>query len=150
ANLPALAARIAADKAKYADPPDPRAAALAEGARKTERQFHLLKAEESLLRGQFQLAEALDISKPVDEEGEKAREKKIAAARKQLQDAQDGLSKSVESYSSVGQVYPKSSSGRRLALAQWITSRQNPLTARVAVNHMWLRHFGKALVPTIS
>jgi hypothetical protein len=35
-----------------------------------------------------------------------------------------------------------------LALARWIASRQNPLTARVAVNHIWLRHFGSALVPS--
>jgi hypothetical protein len=31
-------------------------------------------------------------------------------------------------------------------LAQWITDRQNPLTARVAVNHVWQRHFGEPLV----
>ncbi len=42
------------------------------------------------------------------------------------------------------------STGRRLALARWITDRRNPLTARVAVNHVWLRHFGKPLVPTVA
>ena len=41
------------------------------------------------------------------------------------------------------------SSGRRLALARWIASDQNPLTARVAVNHIWLRHFGQPLVPSV-
>lgn len=45
--------------------------------------------------------------------------------------------------------YSKTSTGRRLALAQWITSRENPLTARVAVNHIWLRHFGEPLVETV-
>jgi hypothetical protein len=35
-------------------------------------------------------------------------------------------------------------------LARWIASKNNPLTARVAVNHIWLRHFGKALVPTVT
>jgi hypothetical protein len=35
-------------------------------------------------------------------------------------------------------------------LARWIAGKDNPLTARVAINHMWLRHFGKALVPTVS
>src|SRR5581483_836041 len=39
--------------------------------------------------------------------------------------------------------------GRRLALARWITDQQNPLTARVAMNHVWMRHFGKPLVPTV-
>jgi len=44
--------------------------------------------------------------------------------------------------------YPATSSGRRLALARWIASPENPLTARVLVNHVWMRHFGSALVPT--
>ncbi|MEW6160694.1 MAG: DUF1553 domain-containing protein, partial [Verrucomicrobiota bacterium] len=44
--------------------------------------------------------------------------------------------------------YPKVSTGRRLAFAKWLVQRENPLTARVAVNHIWLRHFGTGLVPT--
>jgi hypothetical protein len=44
--------------------------------------------------------------------------------------------------------YPDVSTGRRLALARWITDRKNPLAARVAVNHVWMRHFGRALVPS--
>ena len=46
--------------------------------------------------------------------------------------------------------YPVQSSGRRLALARWLTDSRNPLTARVAVNHLWARHFGAGLVPTLS
>src|SRR5262249_18036599 len=45
--------------------------------------------------------------------------------------------------------YPHTSSGRRLALAKWIADRDNPLTARVAMNHLWLRHFGAAIVPSV-
>ncbi len=41
------------------------------------------------------------------------------------------------------------STGRRSALARWITDRRNPLTARVAVNHIWMRHMGEPLVPTV-
>jgi Protein of unknown function (DUF1553)/Protein of unknown function (DUF1549)/Planctomycete cytochrome C len=42
------------------------------------------------------------------------------------------------------------STGRRLALARWICDPRNPLTARVAVNHIWARHFGTGLVDTPS
>jgi mono/diheme cytochrome c family protein len=45
--------------------------------------------------------------------------------------------------------YPLTSTGRRLALARWIAHPANPLSARVAVNHVWSRHFGQALVPTV-
>ena len=43
-----------------------------------------------------------------------------------------------------------STSGRRLALAHWITSGTNPLVARVLVNRVWLHHFGRGLVGTPS
>jgi hypothetical protein len=45
--------------------------------------------------------------------------------------------------------FPPTSTGRRTALANWLADAANPLTARVAVNHLWLRHFGQPLVPTV-
>jgi len=41
-------------------------------------------------------------------------------------------------------------SGRRLALAQWIASAQNPMTARVIVNRLWQKHFGRGIVATLD
>ncbi len=40
---------------------------------------------------------------------------------------------------------PETVNGRRLALAQWITSPHNPLTARVMANRIWQWHFGQPL-----
>jgi hypothetical protein len=45
--------------------------------------------------------------------------------------------------------FPAYSTGRRTALAAWIADRRNPLTARVAVNHIWARHVGTPLVATM-
>ncbi|MBP3955970.1 DUF1553 domain-containing protein [Gemmata sp. G18] len=41
------------------------------------------------------------------------------------------------------------STGRRRAFAHWLTDTKNPLTARVAVNHIWMRHFGQPIVPSV-
>lgn len=42
------------------------------------------------------------------------------------------------------------SSGRRTALANWIASPTNPLTARVYVNRAWNQYFGSGIVRTVS
>jgi hypothetical protein len=39
-------------------------------------------------------------------------------------------------------------SGRRLALAEWLTQPEHPLTTRVLVNRLWLHHFGEGIVAT--
>ncbi len=45
---------------------------------------------------------------------------------------------------------PANAGVRRLALANWIASPSNPLTARVMVNRVWQHHFGKGIVNTPS
>jgi hypothetical protein len=52
-------------------------------------------------------------------------------------------------YAVLSKQHPKVSSGRRTALARWIANKDNPLTARVAVNHVWMRHFGEPLVSSV-
>ena len=38
--------------------------------------------------------------------------------------------------------------GKRRALAEWLTDRRNPRTARVLANRLWQYHFGRGIVPT--
>ncbi|TDK66676.1 DUF1553 domain-containing protein [Sapientia aquatica] len=44
----------------------------------------------------------------------------------------------------------ETSSGRRSALAAWIASPENPLTARVLVNRVWAQYFATGIVSTVS
>ena len=76
--------------------------------------------------------------------------KKVAQAYKSLYDAEEKLGDdpTTEFKSRSEDNYPSKSTGRRLAFAKWIASEENPLTARVAVNHLWLRHFGRGIVAT--
>lgn len=46
--------------------------------------------------------------------------------------------------------FPDSLAKNRLGLAQWITSKENPLTARVAVNRYWKNIFGNGIVRTVE
>jgi hypothetical protein len=90
-------------------------------------------------KGTDKVAKDLEAAKKKFTDAEKA----LAAAEKELAAAPSTAFKprAVTSYSSV-------STGRRLAFARWVVSPENPLTARVAANHLWRHHFGSALVPS--
>lgn len=54
-----------------------------------------------------------------------------------------------------GQTQPEivptaTSSGRRTALANWLTSAQNPLTARVYANRIWSQYFANGIISTVG
>lgn len=137
AAIPALEARIAAEHATTLTPVPENMEALAEQARKLELAANFLFAQSQVTLAQYELEQA------------KGNDKKIGAARSKLEAGLKALKQPAEGYSPIGPRYPSTSTGRRLALARWIGSKQNPLTARVAINHMWMRHFGKPLVSTV-
>ncbi len=86
------------------------------------------------------------------EEALAAAEKKIAAkdtAYTPLRGAKKALETPEHKEDSYGPTFSPTSTGRRLMLAKWITSRENPLAARVAVNQVWMRHFGEPLVESV-
>ncbi len=149
-DLKAQQARLAADRAHWAAPPDPRSKELAEAARKAERSAGLLKAEMSLLEAQQKLAYALQEPPAAAGTLVKTREKRVSVANSQLRAAQTALGQAKNEYSPIGILYPRTSTGRRTALGRWITREENPLTARVAINHIWMRHFGEPLVTSIE
>jgi len=100
----------------------------------------------------------------VESPEQKKAQEKLEKANKDLETAQGKLAEAETALASADeklraepstayepravQSYPAESTGRRLAFARWVTDARNPLTARVAMNHVWLRHFGRGLVPT--
>jgi len=76
-------------------------------------------------------------------------EKLLQNARLAADRARKALAEKSPSYTPLGPLYPPSSTGRRTALARWLTGRSNPLPARVAVNHIWMRHLDRPLVDSV-
>ncbi len=77
--------------------------------------------------------------------------KEKAAAKKLTEVAAKKMKEEVSTrYTPRDTEYVDTSSGRRTAFARWLASKENPLTARVAANHVWLRHFEHGLVPTVN
>jgi hypothetical protein len=153
AALASAEARMAADRARYGETLQADAAALIKQASVLEREAQTKKAEADVLSGESALAIATN--KPAAEAN---RAKEIETANNQLTAGRAALTKAqaaladpalAEKYTPFSPQYPQTSTGRRKALAEWMTSRDNPLTARVAVNHIWTRHFHVPLVASV-
>lgn len=161
AMLDSLEARMMADDAKYLGKGN--RDALSQLASDCERQaayqWTILQeqtAELETLQAEQEVA-ALLASTPNDAKAIDGAKSKVAKAIQRLADSRAALDKSrsasvssSQEYSSLAPTYPATSTGRRKALAQWITDPSNPLTGRVGINHIWARHFGQALVDSVA
>jgi len=153
-QIAAAMAKPAMIRAVFAADQSKQDKALAKAAAAAEANYKLAQAEVDLAK-----AEADPKAKDAD--------KKIKAAREALEKAKKKIAAPGEAYSSLPaslkaqegpeesanatvQTYPDTSTGRRLALAKWIADKRNPLTARVLVNQVWMRHFGAPLVANMD
>ena len=165
-ELATLEQRIAADSARYASgllaedkQADPSVNALIQQACRSERETAVTKAKANLTNADVAIASAevkfTAASKKPDQLAVDAANKELQAAQQSrvvalsaVNFANGALLKEAGEYTALSPKYPQVTSGRRTALARWIANKDNPLTARVAVNHIWLRHFGQAIVDT--
>lgn len=148
------------EKARQDSVPADELTALTHAAALAARKYELAVAEEKL-------AQAREKAEAASGDAKQKLTKEITAAEKAVKTAKEAVSKPGEKYTRIRasrkalegpaekndsryQPYPETSTGRRTALAHWITHRKNPLTARVAVNHIWLRHFGEPLVEDVT
>ena len=124
-------------------------------AEKAARQQALMAATTARDAADKAVAEATDaLAKMAVEQTTERRKAEVALNKMQeaaaaAQKALDAAQTAVTASASPKPVYPQQSTGRRRALAAWIASRDNPLTARVAVNHIWMRHFHAPLVRSV-
>jgi hypothetical protein len=154
ADLAAVEAKIAADTARYVRPSVAEAATLIRIASRLDRKRTLLEAEAALLTAAIADHEARSaaLKQPADAQSKaaaKVAQDRLGTAREAALAARKSLNDDTPGYSPLTPIYPETSTGRRLALARWITDPANPLTARVAINQIWMRHFGTPLVPTV-
>lgn len=150
ARLAALEARIAADDARYRGQGDP--AILTARAHSAEKFAALAAARLRRATALANLA-ALTAANATDAEHQKkveaAMAEQTAAIAAELE-AEKQSTVPGETYTPLSPQYPATTTGRRAALAQWIGSDTNPLTPRVAINHIWRNHFGRGIVDTPS
>lgn len=152
AELKSIEGRIRADSEKFSNNDQRSIQNAALKASTLEKTASVSRAEADIAMAEILLLEAKEKIPPSSSKDLDALSKKLTTAKANLQKAQADLSnpKLAEQYTLFSQVFPEKSSGRRKALALWITDHGNPLTARVAVNHIWARHFHVPLVDSVS
>jgi len=155
----AIRARADAAQASFQQPLADNATSLAQQAVRLERLAAVAKAEEAAAQAELEVARAA-----ADKKAEA--EKKLTTARAAIDTARQAVETPAENFTPLSgslktlennleneesrrKPFPTTSTGRRSAFAKWLTDPKHPLPARVAVNHIWLRHMGRPLVPTV-
>ena len=157
-ELPAIEARARADRATIENEKTSREAV--EQAVLAERRVALAQAELKLASAELELANDDQAKKDASTKARDSAAKEIETARVKFNDKSGKHTRLVGAEHVATKFltstafdpfagFPEKTTGRRSALAAWITDPGNPLPARVAVNHIWARHFGQPLVPTV-
>ena len=159
AEPPAIRARAAAEQARYQQPLPENALTLAQEAVRMERVVALARAEEMAAQAELEVAGAAPDKKAEAETKLTAARAAIETARLAIDTPAENftplsgslktLENNLETEESRRKQFPQTSTGRRSAFAKWVTDPKHPLPARVAVNHIWMRHMGRPLVPTV-
>jgi hypothetical protein len=146
-ELDSVRARIAADLVRYGKRPGD-VGYQSRAAARAERSAALAQTLVSMIRAELAvaLANAKSASNATARSAHAKAEQQLAQARQAVDAARAALSKQSSEYTPLSPIYPARTTGRRAALARWIGSSENPLTARVAVNHIWRWHFHQPLV----
>ncbi len=144
-------ARVRAAQARYLAQ-SPEVESLEKEASRLEWEANQIQAQAGVTSAELAFREAQLLP-----ETDQTRKQKIQTAQQKLAQAQNSLTAASKpraadstAYAPLSAMFPKQSTGRRAALAGWIANRDNPLTARVAVNHIWMRHFGQPLVKSVN
>lgn len=151
-RLMATEATIAADNLLDGSQDAPVFREAAAVARKAQRQADLFEARLAAATAYVSPATDGTEHSPSNADESKSAEaidKALEALLKAEEQAARAEVNSTTDYEKLSPVFPPKSTGRRTALAMWMTDRSNPLTARVAVNHIWMRHFHVPLVETV-
>jgi mono/diheme cytochrome c family protein len=154
-----ILARSAAERARLEAPEAAETKGLIAAAVRAERVVAAANAAEELAKAELAVLQAAADKKAEAEKGLAAAKTALDASQKAIETpgeeftpitgALKTLENNLETEASRRKPFPATSTGRRTALARWITDPRHPLPARVAVNHIWARHFGKGLVPTV-
>ena len=157
ADIPASETRATLVPTADTSANDSSATQAATVAAKSERLLGAARADEELSRLELALLQAADDKKAEAEQKFAAAKTAFETARQAIEVPSEeytplpGAKKTQEDYQNrnAGKPFPVTSTGRRSAFATWLTHPRHPLPARVAVNHIWMRHMGKPLVPTV-